>query len=88
MKTIVEICAHKVCFDYFTKSKRAVPSESEMERVQTLISDNFRAGELLMYLPGDNGQDYEYDGWWRIMPEDHSTWEKYYKNAKTLESGK
>lgn len=66
MTTIEEICAHKVSFDYFTRSKNAVPSESEIEHVTQLITQGYHSGELCLatYI---NNRLHEFRGWWKII---------------------
>ena len=66
MITIEEICAHRIEFNYFSKSKNAVPNESEIEHVRDCLIDNSHAGSLCM-LKVINGREYEFDGWWKIL---------------------
>ena len=62
MTTIECICAHRIEFWYHSKSKLAVPSESEIEHVQAMLNDGYRGGELCMYV-GNR----EFRGWWSIL---------------------
>lgn len=66
MTTIQTICAHRIEFKYFTKSKHATPTNSEIEHVQTLLNDNYIAGELNM-LKIVNNKEREFRGWWKII---------------------
>lgn len=66
MKTIEEICAHDVLFDYGSTSKHAVPDDSEIAHVRKLISENHVEGELCM-VKTVNCKTHEFRGWWKIM---------------------
>jgi hypothetical protein len=66
MKTVEEICSHRIEFDYHSNSKNAVPDESEIEHVQNCLIDNCKAGSLNM-LKIINGREYEFNGWWKIL---------------------
>lgn len=65
MKTIIEICSHRIMFNYFSKSKHATPNESEIEHVQGLLIENFKSGELVMTKIVKN-KEVEFRGWWNI----------------------
>jgi hypothetical protein len=66
MITIEKICSHDVKFNYFTKSKNATPSESEIEHVTNMIIDNYNCGELNLGKVINN-REYEFRGWWQII---------------------
>lgn len=66
MKTVERICSHNVEFNYFTNSKNAIPDESEIDHVQSLLVDNYQQGELNM-LRVINNREYEFSGWWKII---------------------
>lgn len=68
MKTVETICCHRVQFDYFTRSKKAVPNDSEIQHVRELINEDCREGELcLAYRTKNHIQDFR--GYWKILPE-------------------
>ena len=67
MTTTEEICAHKIEFWYDTKSPLAVPDDSEIEHVKELLIENYKAGELNMTTRGNNGHEYHFRGWWKIV---------------------
>ena len=70
MKTIERICAHDIEFNYFSRSKKATPSDSEIDHVQSLLIQNCVAGELCM-ATFINNREYELRGWWKIISELH-----------------
>ena len=65
MITIETICAHRVEFNYHTKSKNAIPDDSEIEHVEKCLIDNCVQGELCLNT-SINGRYYEFRGWWKI----------------------
>ena len=66
MITIERICSHDVKFNYFTKSKNAIPNDSEIEHVTNMIIDNYNCGELNLSKV-INHREYEFRGWWQIV---------------------
>jgi len=66
MKTMERICSHDIEFRYFSKSKNAVPDESEIEHVKECLIQNYLQGELCM-LKILNRREYEFRGWWSIV---------------------
>ena len=68
MITIERICSHNIEFNYFSKSKNAVPNDMELQHVQDSLIDDYSAGELFM-LKIINGREYEFRGWWKIVKE-------------------
>jgi hypothetical protein len=67
MKTIELIYAHRVQFNYFSRSKNAIPNDSEIEHVTGLIVEGCTSGQLIMDFVGENNQNYEFLGWWKIL---------------------
>lgn len=65
MTTIEKICSHHIKFNYFSKSKNATPTESEIEHVQNMLIQNHREGELNM-CKIINNREYSFRGWWSI----------------------
>ncbi len=62
------ICAHRVEFNYHTKSKHAVPDDSEIEHVRKLINEDYTQGELCLNTRIRN-REHEFRGWWKILWE-------------------
>jgi hypothetical protein len=65
MQTIIEICSHRILFNYFSRSKQAIPNDAEVEHVQNQLIDNNKAGELNMIVD-IKGKEHEFKGWWSI----------------------
>lgn len=68
METIEEVCSHRIEFYYGSNSKNAVPDDSEIEHVQSLLCENYNQGELCM-VKVINNREYEFRGWWKILKE-------------------
>ena len=70
MKTIKTAYAApiRVEFWYNSKSKRAVPSEHDVKRVESLIRQGYVEGELNTLVHVGN-RDYEFIGWWKILKD-------------------
>ena len=66
MKTVERIRSHNIEFNYFSKSKNAVPDETEISHVEQCLRGNYVEGELCMNKVANNRQ-YEFKGWWRIQ---------------------
>jgi hypothetical protein len=69
MKTTERICSHDIEFNYFSKSKNAIPNEAEVEHVQGCLVENCVSGELCM-TKIIRGREYEFGGWWHIRGKD------------------
>lgn len=65
MITKENICAHIVEFTYRSKSKNAIPDESEIEHVTNMIIQGYTQGELCLNTTINN-REYEFRGWWSI----------------------
>jgi hypothetical protein len=66
MTTIETICAHRVEFNYRSKSKQAIPDDLEIEHVKKLINNDCIQGELCLN-KRINNKEYEFRGWWKIL---------------------